>query len=59
MDPDFSDVSDITHAPEILGGRVKTLHPSVYGGNQCYRDTADDKAFSPETLTLIKKISNL
>jgi phosphoribosylaminoimidazolecarboxamide formyltransferase / IMP cyclohydrolase len=28
----FSDVSDITHAPEILGGRVKTLHPSVHGG---------------------------
>jgi phosphoribosylaminoimidazolecarboxamide formyltransferase / IMP cyclohydrolase len=27
-----SDVSDITHAPEILGGRVKTLHPSVHGG---------------------------
>jgi phosphoribosylaminoimidazolecarboxamide formyltransferase/IMP cyclohydrolase len=33
MDSDFSDVSDITHAPEILGGRVKTLHPSVHGGN--------------------------
>jgi hypothetical protein len=29
---DISDVSDITHAPEILGGRVKTLHPSVHGG---------------------------
>jgi hypothetical protein len=28
----FSDVSDITKAPEILGGRVKTLHPSVHGG---------------------------
>ena len=28
----FSDVSDITNAPEILGGRVKTLHPSVHGG---------------------------
>jgi len=27
-----SDVSDITKAPEILGGRVKTLHPSVHGG---------------------------
>ena len=28
----WSDVSDITKAPEILGGRVKTLHPAVHGG---------------------------
>lgn len=27
-----SDVSSITHAPEMLGGRVKTLHPAVHGG---------------------------
>ncbi|CCE64066.1 hypothetical protein TPHA_0G02300 [Tetrapisispora phaffii CBS 4417] len=26
------DVSDVTHAPEMLGGRVKTLHPAVHGG---------------------------
>ncbi|OLL26668.1 Bifunctional purine biosynthesis protein ADE17 [Neolecta irregularis DAH-3] len=26
------EVSDFTKAPEILGGRVKTLHPAVYGG---------------------------
>lgn len=26
------DVSSITNAPEILGGRVKTLHPAVHGG---------------------------
>lgn len=26
------DVSAITHAPEMLGGRVKTLHPAVHGG---------------------------
>lgn len=26
------DVSSITHAPEMLGGRVKTLHPAVHGG---------------------------
>jgi phosphoribosylaminoimidazolecarboxamide formyltransferase/IMP cyclohydrolase len=25
-------VSDVTASPEILGGRVKTLHPSVFGG---------------------------
>lgn len=26
------DVSDYTEFPEILDGRVKTLHPSVHGG---------------------------
>lgn len=26
------DVSDITGHPEMLGGRVKTLHPAVHGG---------------------------
>ncbi|KAF8757683.1 bifunctional purine biosynthesis protein [Rhizoctonia solani] len=29
---EISDVSDITKAPEMLGGRVKTLHPAVHGG---------------------------
>ena len=28
-----SEVSDLTSAPEILGGRVKTLHPAIHGGN--------------------------
>lgn len=28
----IGDVSDITKAPEMLGGRVKTLHPAVHGG---------------------------
>ena len=27
-----SRVSDVTGAPEILGGRVKTLHPRIHGG---------------------------
>jgi phosphoribosylaminoimidazolecarboxamide formyltransferase/IMP cyclohydrolase len=25
-------VSEVTNAPEILGGRVKTLHPKIHGG---------------------------
>lgn len=25
-------VSDLTHFPEIMDGRVKTLHPAVHGG---------------------------
>ncbi len=31
-------VSDITGFPEILDGRVKTLHPAVYGGILARRD---------------------
>lgn len=26
------EVSDVTGAPEMLSGRVKTLHPAVHGG---------------------------
>ncbi|KAJ2536007.1 bifunctional phosphoribosylaminoimidazolecarboxamide formyltransferase/IMP cyclohydrolase, partial [Coemansia sp. RSA 1933] len=37
------DVSDITHAPEMLGGRVKTLHPAVHGGILA-RDMESDEA---------------
>lgn len=29
-----TDVSDITGAPEMLGGRVKTLHPAVHAGKK-------------------------
>src|SRR5690625_5566900 len=27
-----TEVSDVTQFPEILDGRVKTLHPSIHGG---------------------------
>lgn len=33
-----SDVSDITNFPEVMDGRVKTLHPSVHGGLLSIRD---------------------
>ncbi|KND00832.1 phosphoribosylaminoimidazolecarboxamide formyltransferase/IMP cyclohydrolase [Spizellomyces punctatus DAOM BR117] len=42
-----SDVADITQAPEMLGGRVKTLHPAVHGGilaRDIDQDNADMKA---------------
>ena len=29
---DHVEVADLTGAPEMLGGRVKTLHPSIHGG---------------------------
>ena len=34
-------VSDVTGSPEILGGRVKTLHPRIHGGILA-RGTEDD-----------------
>ncbi len=27
-----TEVAAVTHAPEMLGGRVKTLHPNIHGG---------------------------
>jgi phosphoribosylaminoimidazolecarboxamide formyltransferase/IMP cyclohydrolase len=38
-----TDVADYTHSPEILGGRVKTLHPAIHGGLLA-RDTDSDRA---------------
>jgi phosphoribosylaminoimidazolecarboxamide formyltransferase/IMP cyclohydrolase len=38
------DVSEITGFPEIMDGRVKTLHPSVHGGLLAIRDDADHRA---------------
>src|SRR4051794_3469683 len=32
------DISDVTGFPEILDGRVKTLHPKVHGGILAVRD---------------------
>jgi len=38
------DVSDLTGFPEIMDGRVKTLHPAVHGGLLAIRDDADHRA---------------
>jgi phosphoribosylaminoimidazolecarboxamide formyltransferase/IMP cyclohydrolase len=35
-------VEDLTGYPSILGGRVKTLHPKVFGGILSRRDNSDD-----------------
>src|SRR5919112_3586581 len=34
-------ISDVTGFPEILDGRVKTLHPNVHGGLLARRDFPD------------------
>jgi phosphoribosylaminoimidazolecarboxamide formyltransferase/IMP cyclohydrolase len=37
-------VEDVTGFPELLGGRVKTLHPRIHAGILARRDAADDVA---------------
>ncbi|KAE9631103.1 bifunctional phosphoribosylaminoimidazolecarboxamide formyltransferase/IMP cyclohydrolase [Parasedimentitalea maritima] len=38
------DVSDVTGFPEMMDGRVKTLHPNVHGGLLALRDNDDHVA---------------
>ena len=38
------DVSDLTGFPEMMDGRVKTLHPMVHGGLLAIRDNQDHQA---------------
>jgi len=40
--PMLSDVESLTSYPSILGGRVKTLHPKVFGGILARRDNKGD-----------------
>ena len=42
------DVSEVTGFPEIMDGRVKTLHPSVHGGLLAIRDADDHVAAMEE-----------
>ncbi|WP_420643704.1 bifunctional phosphoribosylaminoimidazolecarboxamide formyltransferase/IMP cyclohydrolase [Candidatus Leptofilum sp.] len=50
------DVADLTQAPEMLGGRVKTLHPAVHGGilaRNIDSDQADMKAQGYQNIDLV------
>ncbi len=38
------DVADVTGHPEMMGGRVKTLHPGIHAGLLARRARADDMA---------------
>ena len=42
------DVSDLTGFPEMMDGRVKTLHPKVHGGLLAVRDNAEHRAAMEE-----------
>jgi len=41
---DVRDVSDLTGFPEMMDGRVKTLHPKVHGGLLAVRDDSEHAA---------------
>jgi phosphoribosylaminoimidazolecarboxamide formyltransferase/IMP cyclohydrolase len=41
---DVRDVSDVTGFPEMMDGRVKTLHPAIHGGLLAVRDDAEHAA---------------
>src|SRR3954454_22462827 len=39
-----TDVSEVTGFPEMMDGRVKTLHPKIHGGLLAIRDNAEHAA---------------
>jgi len=45
---DVRDISDLTGFPEMMDGRVKTLHPVVHGGLLAVRDDAQHMASAGE-----------
>jgi phosphoribosylaminoimidazolecarboxamide formyltransferase/IMP cyclohydrolase len=50
-------VEDVTGYPSILGGRVKTLHPKIFGGILCRRELPEDmkqiKAYDIHEIDLV------
>lgn len=54
---DVTDVSEITGFPEMMDGRVKTLHPKIHGAFLALRDNAEHlaamKAHSIEPIDLV------
>lgn len=52
------DIADITGFPEILDGRVKTLHPAVHGGLLARRDSPEHmKAIQSHKITPIDLVA--
>ena len=48
MDIPVTDVSDITNFPEMMDGRIKTLHPNIHGGLLSVRNNEDHVASQKE-----------
>ncbi|CAH1958924.1 unnamed protein product [Acanthoscelides obtectus] len=50
----IKDVAEISGAPEILGGRVKTLHPAVHGGILARLIPSDQEDLKKQNIDMIK-----
>ncbi|MGB5187085.1 MAG: bifunctional phosphoribosylaminoimidazolecarboxamide formyltransferase/IMP cyclohydrolase [Acidimicrobiia bacterium] len=54
-----TEVADITGAPEMLGGRVKTLHPDIHGGiladlgDEAHRSDLAERGIEPFGLVVV------
>ena len=46
------DVSEITGFPEMMDGRVKTLHPKIHGGLLALRDWLRSRGYEPEMIRM-------
>ncbi|KAL8782629.1 MAG: hypothetical protein Q9213_005216 [Squamulea squamosa] len=47
---DVHDISAITKSPELLGGRVKTLHPAVHAGILSTNSESDEKDLAEQSI---------
>jgi phosphoribosylaminoimidazolecarboxamide formyltransferase/IMP cyclohydrolase len=55
---DVTDVSEITGCPEMMGGRVKTLHPRIHGGLLCLRENKEHmEEAAKEDISLIDLVA--
>ena len=55
---EVTDVSEVTGCPEMMGGRVKTLHPRIHGGLLCLRDNKEQMAEAlKENISLIDLVA--
>ncbi|KAK3098772.1 hypothetical protein FSP39_022970 [Pinctada imbricata] len=50
------DVADLTGAPEMLGGRVKTLHPAVHGGILARLTDSDQEDLKKQNYEMIRLV---
>ena len=55
---EVTDVSEVTGCPEMMGGRVKTLHPRIHGGLLCLRESKEQMAEAlKEDISLIDLVA--
>lgn len=55
---EVTDVSEVTGCPEMMGGRVKTLHPRIHGGLLCLRESQEQMAEAEkEDISLIDMVA--